>query len=89
MRVFWTEIKYLKSAARLLNRDYVNIGVLDLSKEVFWFSVGQRTAKLQVVKDGDLKKNPAVRLELNQTRAARVRVPDDGIILKVWQSVTL
>ena len=44
------EIKYLKSAARLLDRDYVNKGGLDLSKEVLWVSVGQRAADLQAVK---------------------------------------
>ena len=44
------EIKYLKSAARLLNRDYVNRRGLDLSKEVLWISVFQRTVNLQVVR---------------------------------------
>ena len=43
MREFWTEIKYLKSAARLLDRDCVDRKSLDLSKEV---SEGQRTAKI-------------------------------------------
>ena len=37
-------------------KDYCNSGGLDLSKEVLWVSVGQRTAKLQFVKVGDLKK---------------------------------
>ena len=45
MRVFWTVIKYLKSAARLLDRDYVNLGGLDFSKEVLWVSVVQRAAE--------------------------------------------
>ena len=44
-----------KSAARHLGRDCVNRGGLDLSKEVFWVPVGQRTAKIQVVKVGDRK----------------------------------
>ena len=35
----------------------VNKGGLYLSKEVLWVSVGQRTAKLQAVKVGDLKKS--------------------------------
>ena len=56
MRVLWTEIKYLKSAARLLNRVWVNKGGLDLSKEVLWVFVGQRTAKLPAIKVGGLKK---------------------------------
>ena len=34
------EIEYIKNAARLLNRDWVNRGGLDLSKEVLWVSVG-------------------------------------------------
>ena len=35
------------------------------------------------------KKNPAARPESSQTRAARVRVLDDQIIFKVWQTTTL
>ena len=46
------EIKYFKSPARLLNRDYFNKGGLDLSKEVLWVSVGQWAADLQAVKVG-------------------------------------
>ena len=52
MRSLWMEIKCLKSAARLLNRDWVNKRGLDLSKEVLWVSVGQRAAELQAVKVG-------------------------------------
>ena len=37
------EIEYLKSAARLLNKEG-----LDLSKEVLWVSVGQRAADPRV-----------------------------------------
>ena len=55
MRSFLTETKYVKSASRLLDRDYVNQGVLDLSKEVLWVSVGQRAADLWVVKVGGQK----------------------------------
>ena len=33
------EIKYTKSAARVLNRDCVNKGGLDLFKNVLWVSV--------------------------------------------------
>ena len=43
------EIEYVKSAARLLNRDLVNKRGLDLSKEVLWVSVGQRAAELRAV----------------------------------------
>ena len=34
------EIAYLKSAARLLNRDWANRTGLDLSRELLWVSVG-------------------------------------------------
>ena len=44
------EIKYIKSAARLLDRDCVNKGGLDFSKEVLWVSVGQRAAELPAIK---------------------------------------
>ena len=50
------EIKYTKSAARVLNRDCVNKGGLDLSKDILWVSVGQRTANLRAVKVGCQKK---------------------------------
>ena len=50
------EMKYIKSAGRVLNRDYVNKGGLDLSKEVLWVSVGQRAADLQAVKVGGQKR---------------------------------
>ena len=53
MRSLWTEIKYVKSAARLLDRDCINKRGLDLSKEVLWISVGQRAAELQAFKVGD------------------------------------
>ena len=69
MRVLWTEIKYIKNAPSLLNRDWVNKRGLDLSKEVLWASGGQRTAKLQVIKVGDLKKI----LPRGQSRTKRMR----------------
>ena len=50
------EIKYIKSAARVLNRDCVNKGGLDLSKNVLWVSVGQGAADLRAVKVGGQKK---------------------------------
>ena len=46
MRSLCTEIKYVKTAARLSNRDYVNKGGLDHSKEVLWVSVGQTDGEL-------------------------------------------
>ena len=57
MRVLGMEIKYIKSDAKLLNRDWVNKGGLDLSKNILLVSVGQREAELQAVKVGGLKKN--------------------------------
>ena len=56
MGSLWQGNTYPKNAAILLNGACVNRRGLDLSKEVLWVSVGQRTAKLQVVKVGDLKK---------------------------------
>ena len=50
------EIKYIKSAARVLNRNFVNKGGLDLSKNVPWVSVGQGAADLRAVKVGGQKK---------------------------------
>ena len=50
------EIRYIKSAARVLNRDCVNKGGLDLSKNVLWLSVGQGAANLWTVKVGGQKK---------------------------------
>ena len=48
-------MKYNDSAFRLLDRVWVNIGGLDLSKEVLWVSVGQRAAELRAVKVGEKK----------------------------------
>ena len=59
-------IEYLKSAARLLNTDYVPRRCLDLPKEVLWVSVGQKEAKLQAVRVGG-KKNSAARPSSNPT----------------------
>ena len=50
------EIKYIKSAARVLNRNCVNKGGLDLSKNVLWVSVGQGAADLRAVKVGGQEK---------------------------------
>ena len=59
MRVLWMEIKYIKSASRLLDRAWVNKRGLDLSKEVLWVSVGQRASELPAIKVGGRKKNSA------------------------------
>ena len=50
------EMKYIKSAARVLNRNCVNKRGLDLSKNVLWVSVGQGAADLRAVKVGGQKK---------------------------------
>ena len=50
------EKEYLKSLARLLDRDQVNKGGLDLSKKVLWASVGLWAADLRAVKVGGQKK---------------------------------
>ena len=51
------EIKYIKNPARVLNRDCVNKGGLDLFKNVLWVSVGQGAADLRAVKIGGKKKS--------------------------------
>ena len=71
------EIKYIESAARLLNRDWVNKRGLDLSKEVLRASVDQRAAVLQAVKVGGQKKI----LPISPARAIRVRTGAIGRIL--------
>ena len=48
-----------KSVARLLNRNFVKRKGLELSKEVLWFSVGQRAAELPAVKVGGQKNSAA------------------------------
>ena len=48
-------MKYLKSSARLLDRNCVNKNGL----EVLWVSVGQRAAEIPIMKNGGLKKNSA------------------------------
>ena len=56
IRVLWIVTKHHKSAARILKRDCINRGGLDLSKDVLWISVYQRAADLPAVKVGDQKK---------------------------------
>ena len=60
MRSLWMDIKYFKSAARLFERDWVNKGGLDISKEVLWVTVGQLAAKLQAVKVGGWSYRPGI-----------------------------
>ena len=50
------EIKCIKSASRLLDKDSINKRGLDFSKEVLLVSVGQRVAELQAVKVGGQQK---------------------------------
>ena len=88
MGSLWNGQINLDNASTLLDRDFVNRRGLDLLKQVFWVSVGQRTVKLQAVKVGD-PKNPAASPESNHMRPSWVRVPDDGIMFKVWQATTL
>ena len=44
------EIKYIKSAAKVLNKDYFNKEGLDLSKSILWVSIDQGAVDLQAVK---------------------------------------
>ena len=70
------EIEYIKSAARVLNRDCVYKRGLDLSKNVLWVSVGQVAADLRVVKAGGQKKV----LPIGPVWAKRVRTGPIGRI---------
>ena len=49
------EIDYLLTAARLLDRNWVNRRGSDLSREALWISEGQRAVELPDVKVGDKK----------------------------------
>ena len=77
IRSLWKETKYIKSAGRLLDRDYVNRRGLDFSKEVLWVSVGQRAAELQAVKLGGQQKI----LPISQVRARFART---GLISRIF-----
>ena len=66
------DIKYIKSAARVLNRKFVNKGGLDLSKNVLWVSVGQGAADLRAVKVGGQKK--ILPIGSLQAKGARTRL---------------
>ena len=56
MRSLLMEIKYIKSAAKDLDRNCVSKTGLDLSKELLWDSVDQRVADLRAIKLGGQKK---------------------------------
>ena len=84
MRSLWTEIEYIKSAARVFNRDCVNIGGLDLFKEALWVSVGQRAAELLAIKVGGQKKI----LPNGPERVIRVRTGPLGRIF-FWPSTLM
>ena len=71
------EIKYIKSAFTLLNKNWVNKRGLYLSKEVLWVSVGQRAAELWAVKLGGQQKI----LPIGQVRA---RFALAGLIGKIF-----
>ena len=66
------EIEYIKSAAKVLNKDYINTGDLDLSKNVLWVSIGQGVADLQAVKVGG--QNKILPLGTVRTYFARARL---------------
>ena len=70
-------MKYVKSDARLLNRNCVNKGDLDLFEEVLWVSVGQRAAELRVVKVGGQKKILLI-------GPVRTRIARDGQIGRIF-----
>ena len=60
-------MKYIKSAARLLDQDCVNRKGLDLTKEVLWVTRDQRAAELPAVQVvGQKEKN----LLISQSRTA-------------------
>ena len=69
------EMKYLKDAARLLNRDYVNRRGLDLSIDLLCVSVGQKAAELPAIKIGGLKKNSADRPSAGKVDSNRADRP--------------
>ena len=69
------EIEYLKSATRLLNRDYFNRTSLDLSKEALWVSVVKKAAELQAVKVvGQKKFYHSARVEPNSLARPSSRI---------------
>ena len=68
MRSLWTEIEYLQSVDRLLDRNSVNNGGLDLSKEALWVFVGKRVAELQTVKVKVQKKKTCRLAQLGQSK---------------------
>ena len=88
MRSLWTELKCIKSTTRLLNIEYVNKGDLDLSKEVLWVSVGQRTAVLWAIKVGGKKKFCRMAW-FEPDLHAPGQSPESFYDLQIWQPVAL
>ena len=84
VRSLWTKMKYVRSAARLLNRNCVNKRGLDLSREVLWVSIGQWATDLQAVKVGGQKKI----LPISPARAIRVRTGAIGRIFFLPPTLT-
>ena len=76
------EIRYIKSTARVFNRNCVNKGGLDLSKNVLWVSVGQGAADLRAVKVGGQKKI----LPIGQVRTHFARNGPSGRIFLMTSS---
>ena len=71
------EMECIKSAVRLLNKDWVNKGGLDLSKEVLWVSVHQRAAVLQAIKVRGKKK-------ILPIAPVRTRIARAGLIGRIF-----
>ena len=60
--LLWQGKISLKNAASLFIIDYDRSRGLDLSNEVFLISIGQRSAKVQVVKVGSASKDQLTKL---------------------------
>ena len=89
------EKEYLKRAAWLLDRDFLNRRGLDLSEEVLWVSLGQRAAELPSIKVKGLKKNSAtrrgqVRFELGRAAKFFLKPPTSiaGSFAALWPKET-
>ena len=65
-------MKYIKSAARVLDRDCVNKRGLYLSKEVLWVLLGQRVAEIPAIKATGLKRYSVIGLA--QAKQVRTRL---------------
>ena len=88
LRSLWTEKEYIKSAARVLNRDCVNKKGLYISKEVLWVSVGQRAAEIRAVKVGGQQKKSANRPGSNPLCPRGGWSAEFFDDLQLWQSLS-